>query len=343
MKARILPKSEEKLWDTFLQKNPLANIHQSPNWGHFQQKIPYHGKYWIIVLEENNKIIGGSMIIRRNLPKGFTWLYASRGPILDYQSPELNTQIQELLKTIKKIAKQERSVFFRIDPALLLNDTPPKLKSFHSIPHGFQPECTLMIDLTQSEEEILAQMKQKGRYNIKVAKKKEVEIEKANPRNPKKFQCQISKFYDIFQETTSRDKFSGHNEAYYKHMVEELAKANQADLFLAKFHQKIIAGIIVTYFKDTAIYYYGASSNHHRNVMAPYLLQWTAIQEAKKRGCHKYDFLGIAKSDDPKDPWHGITQFKKKFGGEKIKYQPAQEFALRPFIYWLYRIYKKLR
>lgn len=342
MKARILKPEEEALWGKFIKKHPLATVHQTPAWGSFQAKVSSRGKYWIVVLEKDGEIIGGTLIIRQGLPKGFSWLYAARGPLLDFDSDDIDIQIDKLLDTLKNIAKKEKSIFLRIDPPIPAEQT-LKIPHFKPTSHGFQPEHTLILDLEADEDKILAQMKPKGRYNIRLATKKGVQIRKTESKKQAKFHDDIQKFYEILEETTIRDGFSGHKLDFYKNMVETLAEKDLATLYIAEYNGQVIAGIIATFFGDTATYYYGVSSNHHRNVMAPYLLQWTAIQEAKERGHKHYDFLGIAGSNDPKDPWHGITQFKHKFGGQDQAYTPAQEYAFKPLLHFLYQIYKKLR
>ncbi len=329
MKAKILEKSEEAKWEDFIKNHPLATIHQSPNWGHFQAKIPYRGKYWIVVLEENDKIVGGTMLIKQKIRQKYCWLYAARGPLLQ----DLN-QIENLLEPIKEIAKEEKAIFLRIDPPL--TEEIPTLKGFKKIKEGFQPQHTLMIDLSKSEDQILKEMKPKGRYNIKLAAKKGVKVELTKPQNLSK---DINDFYKILEETTKRDKFRGHNKDYYQSMLESLE--NNAKLYLAKFNNETIAAIIVTFFKDRATYYYGASSNQHRNLMAPYLLQWQAIQDAKQMGIKHYDFLGISPTNNKNHPWHGVTEFKLKFGGEKIDYASPQEFSFKKATHLLYKTLKK--
>lgn len=321
MKARILEKSEEPKWDKFIETHSLSTIHQTSAWGHFQEKIPGRDKYWIIVLEENDKIIGGTMLIRHALPKGYCWLYAARGPLIK------EDQMEELLKTIKPIAKKEKAIFLRVDPP---TEKPIKFKGFKETHSGFQPEHTLIIDLTKSEEEILKQMKPKGRYNIRLAEKKGVKIHKSND---------IDSFYSLLEQTTHRDKFSGHDKNFYQKMLDKLP--NSAILYTATYNEKPIAGIIVTSFKDTATYYYGASGNEYRNVMAPYLLQWHAIKEAKDRKLKYYDFFGIAPENTASHPWAGVTEFKKKFGGKPQTYAPPQEYSFKPLLHFLYKLYKK--
>lgn len=389
-------------------------------------------------IEQANQILAGTILIKHKLPRSkFCWLYAHRGPLLTYKDEAIaQEQFVALLSKIKEIAKQEKAVFLRVDPLIEIEnteqqgmceskfpnrqtDSPHKsnsniFKSLKLKPSslGFQPEDTLIIDLTKTSDEILKQMKEKGRYNIRLAQKKQLNIVEADPSNQKLFAKQIEQYFQILQETTSRDKFYGHGVGFYRSMIEKLSpikhelksvkrdparlfskdhslirenlKKGFAKLYLAEYKPtkdenhaptanrsatsdtpQILAGIIVTFHKDTAIYYYGASSNAHRNLMAPYLLQWHAMMEAKRLGCTKYDFLGIAPPATTRrtilkptslfrtptidelgpasHPWRGVTEFKRKFGGTHIRYLPAQELSFKPFTHLAYRTLKKLR
>lgn len=329
MSARFLQKSEESKWDKFVMSHPLGTLHQSTAWAHFQAQIPSRGEYFILVIENENKIIGGSLIIRHKMPLGYSWFYFSRGPLLDYESPDLNAQIQLLTSEITKIAKQEKAIFLRIDPPLPAN-FPLTLKNFHSIPYGFYPTNTLILDLALSDGELLKQMKPKGRYNIRLAEKKGVTI---------KISDDIDSFYKILKETTSRDGFHPHDKSFYEKMLASLP--NIAKLYTAEYESKIIAANIITFFRDTATYYYGASSNEYRNLMAPYILQWRAVTDAKAQGFKYYDFLGIAPENAKNHPWAGVTDFKKKFGGHEIAYLPAMEMPLKKLLHPIYKLRKK--
>lgn len=332
MRARILDKSEVEKWEKFILDHPLSTIHQSPTWGHFQAKIPYRGKYWIIVLEKDGEIVGGSLLIKQKIRKKYSWLYAARGPLLSNMK---DTSL--LMGKIKSIAKKENAIFLRIDPGF--TEEIELLKGFKKIKEGYMPQHTLVLNLDKEEDELLKEMKPKGRYNIKLAAKKGVEVSVANPKKIKQFQKDLNDFFSILEETTNRDGFRGHNKNYYKNMLETLG--NNSKLYLARLNGQILAATIVTFFKDTATYYYGASSNSHRNLMAPYLLQWQAIKDAKKMGLKVYDFLGISPDNNKKHPWHGVTAFKLKFGGEKINYTSPQEYIFKPILYIVYKLLKK--
>ncbi|MBI4994508.1 peptidoglycan bridge formation glycyltransferase FemA/FemB family protein [Candidatus Peregrinibacteria bacterium] len=210
-----------------------------------------------------------------------------------------------------------------------------------------------MLNLDKTEAEILAQMKPKGRYNIQVAKRHGIIVERLPGETVD--ENILNDFYEILQKTGERDLFGIHPKYFYKNLLEIFGAQNMADLFLAKTRdKKIIAGIIVIYYKDTATYYYGASDYEYRNLMAPYLLQWEAILEARRREMKYYDFLGIAPGDNESEknagkntgrahPWTGVTDFKKKFGGREVKYPPAFDVIYKPTLYRLLKFVKRHR
>lgn len=164
-----------------------------------------------------------------------------------------------------------------------------KNRRFRRAHAHYQPEYTNMVDLSLSEAEILAQMKPKGRYNIHLAEKKGIKI-----MSCLKASDAADIFYNLFQETTHRDKFSGHDKTFYENVLKIGGESGIAKLYIAYLSTTPIVAIIVTSFGDRATYFYGASSNAHRNLMAPYLLQWTAMLDAKKEGKKWYDLFGIA-------------------------------------------------
>ncbi|HEC20953.1 MAG TPA: peptidoglycan bridge formation glycyltransferase FemA/FemB family protein, partial [Candidatus Peregrinibacteria bacterium] len=145
----------------------------------------------------------------------------------------------------------------------------------------------------------------------------------------------------LIKTTTERDRFSGHSLEIYQKMLEKLG--NQASLLLAEYQGKITSGGIFTFYGKTAVYYYGASGNEHREVMAPYLVQWEAIQMAKEKGCRVFDFLGIAPPDTKNHSWKGITEFKKKFGGKEVGFPAPQDIVYQPAWYQIFRAGKRLR
>ncbi|MFA6305427.1 MAG: peptidoglycan bridge formation glycyltransferase FemA/FemB family protein [Candidatus Gracilibacteria bacterium] len=361
MKAKILAKSEEIIWDEFVNNHPVGSIHQSSAWARFQGAIKGRGQYWIIALTDDKetkktspKILGGTVVIRHKMPKGYSWFYGSRGPLLDYENlseKEINAQVSLLMDEITKLAKQEKSIFLRFDMPILASARKTDLlfKNFKKIKEGFYPQDTLVLDLTKSEEELLSEMKPKGRYNIKLAEKKGIKIEKYTEKDTSReaLNKAIDDFYELLGDTTARDGFTRHPKEVYAAMIENLTpqKTNyktphppQGILYIAKYGEIPVAGMIAVSHKDTTTYYYGASSNEYRNTMAPYLLQWHAIKEAKKDGFKCYDFMGISPENDEKHKLSGVTDFKNKFGGTRITYIHPQEHAFKKLFYLAYRL-----
>jgi lipid II:glycine glycyltransferase (peptidoglycan interpeptide bridge formation enzyme) len=233
---------------------------------------------------------------------------------------------------LSRKAHERKTVFSRVFPADTALDEPLPIK-IHTryVPEIF-PEHTLAIDLRKPEEEILSQMKQKGRYNVNLARKKDVQIVRSTDTDT---------FYSLLRQTTRRDGFSPHPKEVYKNMLESFGE--DGFLLLAKYTDQVIAGGIFLISDDVMTYYYGASSDEHRNVMAPYLLQWTAMQMGRQRGCGWYDFLGIAPENSHGHRLTGVSSFKEKFGGVRITYAPAFEVVHNNKWYTMLQILKKIK
>ena len=193
------------------------------------------------------------------------------------------------------------------------------------------PEATRIVDLTKSEEEILSQMKQKGRYNIRLAERSAVSGQRSED---------ASLFHKLVQATSKRDAFIPHSLGHYQKFLE----LPGSFLLIATKDDTPIAGLIGVIHGDTGIYYYGASSYKHRSLMAPYLLQWEAMKYCKSQGCSQYDLFGIAPPDSPPDhPWSGITNFKEKFGGNVITYPKEHQIIHRPYAKHMLDLARRVR
>lgn len=313
------------------------SIEQSPEWAKFQESIPGRGQVWTLDFADAHGESQHALIVLQRLPMGKSWLWCPRGPVMDDYNDQ--TAWHNFLKEVKTIAILNKAVFLRVELPVLDTNNVAWPNGFKPAHDHYLPEHTLVVDLTTSQEKILEQMKPKGRYNIKLAQKKGVDIFKSQ-----NVQHDVKVFYKLLTQTTQRDGFAPHSESYYAKMLEILQPKGMAELFLAEYEGKIIASLIATFYKDTATYYFGASSNEYRNVMAPYLLQWEAILEGKRRNCKHYDFLGIAPDNkNSNHPWAGITEFKRKFGGEMVAYQQAREYVFQPLWYQGMKIYKKFR
>ena len=216
-----------------------------------------------------------------------------------------------------------------------------------------QPPDTSIIDLTLTEDEILSNMHSKWRYNIRLSEKKGVVIHKYTKKDVN-LSKKIDRFYELTKETNARDGNSSHAKSYYLDLISRSAKnleSNNAEdkesplitLYIAEHEGEEIASIMTLFSKDEAIYLYGASSNHKRNLMPNHLLQWTAMKDAKNYGSKCYDFYGMSpEGKDEKHPMHGLYMFKSNFGGQNIHRTGSWDVPTK-WIYFPYSFAEKLR
>ena len=245
---------------------------------------------------------------------------------------------KDFLDEIKNLCKVENALFFQIETLDYKHFEEKDLDWFEKKYYKkFITPFTAIIDLEKSEDEILADMKQKWRYNIRLAEKKWVKIMEAE-----KTEKNIKIFYDLMMETTSRDNFFWNTFDYYKIFLEEL---DFSKLLFADYKGKIISAWIFTYFWKEAIYYYWASTSdkNFRNLMAPYLLQWEAIKIWKWLWCEIYDFLWIASPDDENSPLLWVTDFKLKFTKDSKNVSTSFIYKHKKFKYFLIEFLRKFK
>lgn len=273
-------------------------------------------------------------ILQRKLPFGKSFLYAPEVNFEEIDS-ERSRRMEEFLQKLQKIAENSQAIFCRLE---ILDAFDAKIieniKKFGFIKafEELQPEYRQIIDISKPEEEILAQMKEKGRYNIRIAERNGVRVRESK---------NIDEFYEIFTETAKRDDFSIRPRKYFEKMLEILG-AN-IELIYASFQGKIIAAEIVSYYDETASYLYGASSSEYRNVMAPYLLHWEAIKRAKEKGCKFYDLLAVSPEGDENHKFSGIGRFKRQFGGRTVHIVGGYDLVYKPGWYKLFKFAERYR
>lgn len=293
--------------------------------------------------------------------KKFSIAYVPMAPEFEKQFSE-----QEYLKELSKISTELKKVIQK-DTLCVRFDSPidflsteerdsytkrlPLLTKQNKLnvklsPTAVQPPDTTILSLDKSEEELLAGMKSKWRYNIKLAEKKDVEV-KAYHFGEEGFEEAFDTYYSLFETTGKRDGISPHAKTYYKDLLERGAPSSRKNnpvvtLYIAKNENDSLAGIITLFCKREAVYLFGASGNVKRNLMPAYLLQWTAIKDAKNFGCPVYDFYGMPPTNDPNHPMHGLYLFKTGFGGIIIHRPGSIDCPLTKF-YSFYIFAEKLR
>lgn len=269
--------------------------------------------------------IGGVLLVENRIPILGKYWYAPRAPIHLFSKDWEEIRTEALRRGISWIRTEpfDDTALYAMRGAFPENQVVPS--------HDIQPRRTLGIDISVPEERILARMKPKTRYNIRhCLGKKEVSIYTSNDSRL------IGRFYELASETVARAGIRAHSVDHYKALLESLPE-EIVDLYCCEYVGKIIAMNIVIFYDKTAIYLHGASGNEHRNIMAPYALQWRAILDAKNRGCQWYDFGGVS-DDNTRDKWAGITRFKTGFDpSAKPKVFPgAFDIVLKPFAYESY-------
>jgi lipid II:glycine glycyltransferase (peptidoglycan interpeptide bridge formation enzyme) len=319
MNIRLLSEPADlTAYDERVHTHPHGSLWQSTTWKKYQEALTREVRTYA------NDGASALVVIDRTTGGFSTW-EIPRGPLWTNEAA-----VNDLLKKIVDDAKVDRCIELFVSPITPLPTThyPLTASSRH-----VQPQATRVIDLTKSEEEILAQMHPKGRYNIGVAKKHGIEVKEGSIDD-------LGTFYALLKSTSSRDGFQVSSESHYRRFLSGL---DQSLLLLAMHQGKAIAGLLGVQWGTTAIYYYGASSYEHRQLMAPYLLQWHAMQRAKAAECTHYDLLGVSPEPAPKDdPWIGISDFKRKFGGSLVNYPREQSIVLRPLIKTVLALKRKI-
>lgn len=292
----------------------------------------------------------------KRLPLGLTVAYIPKGPPIDWHNAE---QCQALFSTIHAEARKHRAIFLKIEPNVwhLDSNPDPQAASKHPqqiqaltqflnrsrfIPaNTIQPQTSIVIDLSRDHDDILAAMKQKTRYNIRLAKKKGVITRQGS-------EADIPIFYHLAQLTSARDGFGIHSLDYYQ-TAYKLFAPDRCALLIAEFQGQPLAAVMVFRYGSTAYYFYGASANTHRNLMPTYLIQWAAISWAKSQGCRHYDLWGIpnaslatleAEFTQRHAGLWGVYRFKRGFGGHIIKNIGAFDYVYKPLLYKLYSWYQ---
>lgn len=188
---------------------------------------------------------------------------------------------------------------------------------------------TIRIDLAADEDALLARMKQKTRYNVRLATRKGITVRLGSKED-------LDTLYHCYAETCVRDGFVIRERNYYLRTWEKFLDADMADVLLAEYESEIVAGLILFRFGRTAYYMYGMSFNTHREKMPSYILQWEAMRRAKEMGCKIYDLWGAPDEFDVSDPLWGVYRFKEGLGGKVVRTTGAWDYPVYPLLYRLY-------
>lgn len=318
-------------WNAFLQRYPDAHILQTSAWGAFKGAYGWQA-VWVA------KETCGAQILMRSLPLGLTIAYVPKGP--------LGSDWPALLPEIETVCRQHKAIAIYIEPDAWQEeaaDIDRKLPGYTLGDLSIQPRRTITIPLDGSQEEWLARMKQKTRYNIRLAQKKEVQVAPSDD---------LDAFDQLMQTTGARDEFGVHPGSYYRRAYELFHPSGACELFMATYEGQPLAAIMAFKRGRRAWYFYGASNEVERNRMPTYLLQWEAMRWADEAGCDEYDLWGVPDADEEtleaqftqrSDGLWGVYRFKRGFGGQLKRTAGVYAKVLQPLLYGLYSIAVKVR
>lgn len=321
------------------------NFLQSGFWGSFKARFGWNARSFILEWQDGNKT--PLMLIRRRLLPGISFAYVPWGPVfqkdLELSDEGKSKTLADLAEALRHLLPKD-TAFIRFDPPWYtegIHTPPPKIfLPFSRSGADIQPPDTVLINLEDSLEAILEAMKPKWRYNIRLAEKKGVTVRRADEE-------ELDTFYKIYETTAKRDGIAIHGIEYYKtlfsHCKNYPSGGQEARLYLAEHEGEAISAVIVLFRGDEAVYLYGASADHKRNLMAPYALQRQAIQDAKAASCTSYDFFGIPPNEDPTHPMAGLYRFKTGFGGRVIHRAGSWDYVYRPLMRKLFNAAESFR
>ena len=330
-------------WRENLQQLPDPHPLQSWTWGRFKSRWGWSASPLLLELEDGQPPSAAALVLKRRLPRlPFSILYVPKGPLLDYSQPALRRVV---LAQLEQIARREKAIFVKIDPDVVWSwglekerRSPVGAKfveelqerGWQSSDEQIQFRNTVELDLQRSEDDLLAAMKQKTRYNVRLAGRRGVTVRRGTPAD-------FATIAAMYEETAERDEFTIRPIDYYLDIWNAFYDAGLAQPLLAEYEGTALGAVIIVRYGEKAIYMYGASTDHERQRMPNYLLQWEAIRWAQEQGCTLYDFWGAPDRFDKEDPLWGVWRFKSGFNGQVVRHIGAWDFPARPLLYQLYR------
>ncbi|MCC7362582.1 MAG: peptidoglycan bridge formation glycyltransferase FemA/FemB family protein [Anaerolineales bacterium] len=325
-------------WDAAVAALPGAHLLQSWAWGDFKARTGWRARRWLWPGEHS----AAAQVLTRALGRVLKVLYVPKGPLLDWADAAARAAV---LDALQALARRERAIFIKVDPDVVTSRGGPgeeqpqptglavradlAARGWVFSRDQIQFRNTVQLDLRPTLEALLAGMKQKTRYNLRLAERKGVAVRPGSATD-------LPLLYQLYAETAARDGFVIRPAAYYQEAWGRFLAAGQAQPFLAEVGGEPVSALIVFRFAQTALYMYGMSREAHRDKMSNHLLQWHAIRWAKAQGCTVYDFWGAPDEFVESDRLWGVWKFKEGFGGQVVRTLGAWDYAPAPRLYRLY-------
>ncbi len=335
--------SERNLWNATLAQMPYAHVLQTWEWGEFKAATTGWEPKRIAYMHQGAVAAMAQVLIRR--VGSLKVMYVPKGPALDYNQPGLRVAV---IDALKRHAREQGAIFLKIDPDVVAGVGIPgemgagEIELGHQVMYEWgkaglrysrdqvQFRNSIVIDLRAEEEALLMRMKQKTRYNVRLAERRGVTVRFGTADD-------LDLLYRLYAETAHRDNFVIRPLAYYRRAWGDFMQAGLAQPIIAERGGRAIAHVIIFGFGKRAWYFYGASSDEGREHMPTYLLQWEAIRWARAQQMVAYDFWGAPDDfHNQRDPLAGVFRFKEGFGGTVVRRVGAWDYPARPALYALY-------
>jgi lipid II:glycine glycyltransferase (peptidoglycan interpeptide bridge formation enzyme) len=313
-------------WNQALLSLPWPHALQSWEWGAFKSRHGWKATRW-------STERAAAQVLRRKLPRApLSVLYVPKGPTLDHDdAPAWDAMLAHL----ERLARSQRAIFVKIDPDVRReqSDVHQRLlaRGWRPSPEQIQFRNTMTLDLTQDEPALLAAMKSKWRYNVRLAGRRGVVVHPGAQED-------LPLLYEMYRETALRDGFVIRPLAYYQDLWGSFMQAGLARPLVAQVGDEAVAMLLLFYFGGRAWYMYGASRNQHREKMPNHLLQWEAMRWARSAGCDVYDMWGAPDELIESDPMWGVYRFKKGFGATLVQHIGAYDYPVSRLWYWAYTV-----
>ena len=328
----IVEINNSDVWNDYVASLPRSSFLQMWEWGTFQQEVGRSIERLQFV--EEDRILGAAQFVTHELPLGRSYVFSPRGPVW---STDFNRQSEVYELVRRRLSKYKGLLFWRLEPS-----SGKMPQSAISIP-DVQPAVTQMLDLQVGMDKVMIGMKQKTRYNCRLAEKKGVKVSFVSALGKPNWDKQAEDFWKLLTETSQRHGIRHHNREYYVAMIQDLGEEGILEIARAEYNGQLLAMNLMIGCGDTMTYVHGASTENDKQVMAPYALQLAAIERAQVAGYHWYDMYGVAPAVMSKHKLSGVTRFKSGFGGAEFVYPGTVDFPLKTRWYALYDIVRRLR
>ena len=353
-------------WNQLINSLTDPHLMQTSQWAAVKSRYGWvpHYLVWHHVEDDVVLLISGksefevdrpaaaALILERKVVPGLSVLYCPKGPVLADWSDEY--LIDRVLTDLKNFTLQVGAIQLKIDPDVVVGQGVPGEDGSREnstglafqqqlSQHGWQFSTeqiqfrnTVLIDLAGDEDQILARMKSKTRYNIRLSGRKGVNVRLGREND-------LPMLYRIYAETSVRGGFTIRGKDYYQALWKTFLNGDPendddpcAQPLVAEFEDQPVAGAVIFHFGPRVWYLHGMSLPEHSEKMAPQLIQWEAIRWAKTRGCSVYDMWGAPEQFDESDSLWGVYKFKRGFGGEVSRTIGAWDFPAKPILYTMY-------